>query len=410
VRWSRLIAKGRALRSSRLLAGGLAAAILGAELVTLSVPLWLSVLGVVLAAAGLAILVAAAGYRGMTDDAGRRLLLAALLFVVMAPVAGFLWFQHPAVEVALRQVVPAPGAALTLSHVSSAESEKAPLLESTFGTLEVADIGPRSDSEGAQATIFHFRLPVARSDCARLEAEFDGGCADPGRVLRDFEGFEIVVSRGSQPLTAVIRPRGARTIELIETTAQAQQRVPTEWNFAHDGPSTDVELHCLDGAPLEVKTPFASAHAHCALDGATFRLSVEAGGRLPATLFLSELSEFKADVTGSTAEAIVEDAELSVDGSAENLPSSPVKISMNASKGESFDLELDQSLASDLNEVAFRSAGVSSVTVGDQERVPNWFEQQPDLAYFVVGILFATLVPALFDFFLARLKRIDSDP
>lgn len=376
-----------------------------------------------LASAGLAILVATAGYRGMTDEAGRRLVLAALLFVLTAPVAAVLWFQHPAVEVAVRQIVPQPGAPLALSGALGSRShdqgsdERSPFLEGTFGSLEIADIGaPSSDHEDAQAATFHVGLPVAASDCGRLEAEFGGGCCSRseaelsggcGPVLRDFEGFEILTLRRKLPLTALIRPRSARTVELIETTARAQQRVPTEWNLAHDGSSTDVDLYCFDGAPLEVRIPFgdARASATCALASETFRLSVEVDEGPAATLFLNELGKLEADVTASAAEAVVDRAELSVDGGVENLPSSPVRIALDADEGESVDLELDQSLESDLNEVSLSSAGVSSVTVGDRERVPNWFEQHSELMYFVAGILLATLVPALFDFILARLRR-----
>lgn len=408
----RLSASGWAPHPSQLLAAGVAGTILGVALAALSAPRWLSLLGVALATAGLAILVAAAGYRAMGDDAGRGLVLASLLFALAMPVASFLWFQRPAVEVTLGHLVPQPGAPLTLSGASGSGSrdhgpgQRPPSLEGTFTALEIADIGARStDEEGARATTFHIGLPVAISDCARLEAEFGGGCAEPGPALRGFESLEIRTLRRTLPLTALIAPRGARTIELIETTAQAQQAVPTEWNLAHDGPSTDLELHCLDGAPLEVETPYAHARPTCALDGTTFWLAVEAGGRLPPTLFLSELSQFEADIAGGTAEAVIDDAELSIDGEAENLPSSPVKIAIDAEGDEDVDLDIDQSLVSGLNQVSFNSAGASNVTVGDRERVPNWFEQHPELAYFIIGILFATLIPALFDFVTSRLKR-----
>jgi hypothetical protein len=396
---------------SRLFPAAVATVILGVEVATLSLSFWLSVAGVVLATVGVAVVLTATGYRGMAGEAGRRLLFAAVLFASTAPVAVILWLHHPAVEVAMRQVVLRPGASLTVSDISSPQSQRAdsgegqPLVDGSFGVLEVADIPPATSHHvDARTTVFHIRLHVESSDCARLEAKLEGGCAKVGTPLRDFDSFEVLTPRRTQPLTAVIRPREARAVELAETSESVQQGVPTEWNLAHDGPRTDVDLYCLDGAPLEVRTPFAHAHAHCDLAGEIYLLSVEASAGPDATLFLSELSELRAHVAGGAANAVVENAALSIEGNPEDLPNSPGKVSLTAGEGEDVELRLKQSLASNVNDVSFFSAGASSVKAGDRERVPNWFAQHSDLAYFLAGILFATLLPALFDFLLTRLK------
>lgn len=359
--------------------------------------------------AGLAIVVAAAGYRQASEDSGRRLALALVLFVPTIPLGCFLWIHRDSVEFTAEKVIPRPGGALRLSEVSDVEpGRKAPgegtaPVEGTFTSLEIAEAGnrPVEEQTGPKRT-FTVRMPVRHSDCMELEARFGGGCGRPGSVLRGFVNFEVASARRAQPLSAEVRPGEARALELIETTARAQQAVPTEWNLASWAPRTAVTIQCSDGAPLAVRTSLEYARARCAHRAATYELTVEPVGGRPATLVLSELSVFTVHMSALKAYAIVSNARLSVDGSARTLPFRPAPISIQAPQDDSVDLTIEQSLQTHLNEVSLSANSASSVTTGSHELIPNWLEQHSDIAYFVLGILFASLIPALFDFALAR--------
>jgi hypothetical protein len=406
----RLIAKLHALSSSRLLVAGLLAVLLGGLLAILAAPLWLAAAGVFLASAGVATLIAAAGYRRASDDPDLRLALAGVLFVPALFVGGFLWFHGSTVEATAKGIVPIPGAPLRLSEAGSEVGSDGPgrsLLEGTFTVMQIAESGASVATEANMPSrVFRIQLPVRPSDCSRLGARFGGGCSRPGPALRGFATFDILSLRRALPLTAEIRPFGASALELIETTSQAQQSIPTEWNLTSYGSRTDVALHCVDGTPLELKTSFAAgARGRCTPGGSTYELTVQTAGERPAMLFLNELSEFTAHVSGRTAHATVADAELSVDGEEKALPSRLTPIYMHADQDHMVELAIEQSLGSDLNHVSLSSTGVSTVEANRRELIPNWIERHSDFVYFVLGILIASLAPTLFDFTLSRFKR-----
>jgi hypothetical protein len=380
--------------------------LLGTLLAVLAGSMWLSALGVLTAMVGVATLVVAPIYARQQEDVTRRAILPSVFLGVIAVMAIFLWFQHPVADVELKRIDAKPGSALVLSGVDLEKT--VPSIEGSFASMGIVESNPPGlPNDAIDTGAFHIRVPVASSACGRLEAELGGSCTDrPDSQLTDFHALEIRTLDPDAALSTGIRLENARTIELTRTTRSTQQVVPTEWGLTQDSPRLEVDIQCIDRAPLALKTILGrSVRADCALDGPTFQLAVAPAPGTRGSLFLRGVGELSAHVWGDGVETIVEKADLLLDGSREPLPELPAPVVLHTPDTGKVKLTAEQSTAERIDEVSISSASVSSAMVGDEERVQNWLQRNVELAYLIGGIVLAMFAGALLDLIFVRLRK-----
>jgi hypothetical protein len=382
--------------------------VLGLLLIALGSPTGVVAAGLLLASAGVAALIASAGVHRVSEPASRRLALALLLTLIVAPPAVFLGLQRSPVEVALSDIEPKPGAAMVFSGLDTKGAlmggVPAPAL-AAFGSLELAELEPPTGSRIQTATKLLVSVPVRARDCMGLEFRLGGSCHQPDGSHHLSEPLTIRSPGNRQPLIAELRPKGVRSLELSESSSLSQQSVPTEWAVATGGGQLDVNVRCHPGTGLLLTELPTKARSRCGLGGTTFYLLLASTSDSDLSLFTNELSEFEAHLNAERVEATVEGGHLAVSGATCDFPVPPVPIDFRASPGHLVDLELRQSIETGRNHITLESDRADRIAVAAHDLVQSWPQQHSNLAYFLLGVLAAVLVPAIFDFAIHRLTK-----
>lgn len=396
-------------RGSSLLGAGFTCTVLGLLLIVLGSPTWVVVVGLLLVSANVATLIAFVGAHRVSEPTSRRLALAILLTLVVAPPAVFLGLQRSPAEATLSSIEPTPGAAMVFSGLETqgalTRGSSAPVL-AAFGSLELADLEPPSGSKLQTATKLLVGVPVRARDCADLEARLGGSCHQSGSPRYLAEPPLTIRSPGTKhSLIAELRPKGVRSLELSESTSLSQQSVPTEWTVAAEGGQLDVDVRCRRGTQLLIEELSNKARSRCGSGDATFYLLLAPASGSSLAIFANELSEFEAHLGAERVETTVEGGHLAISGASRDLPVPPVPIDFQASSGHSFDLELRQSVQTGRNHITLESDRATRMDIGGHNLVPSWPQQHSNLVYFLLGVLATVLVSAIFDFAVHRLTR-----
>jgi hypothetical protein len=394
----------------RLMAGGVLLVLLGVLIGTLGSSLALTTSGLLLASAGAAALISSFGFQKLSESADRRFLLALLLCLVILPAAFFLSSKRPGVDIEFSHIEPNPGAPIALTGLFGEESRPKKTLapiSAAFGRFSFSPLAPPAQLTKPPATErLLLKLPVPARECRSLETEMGGSCSGKLRSAdRQSEPIVIETMRSTRPLTADIWPRSSETLEMSESTSLAQQRVPTEWSLEFDGGLPEIRFGCRPGTPLLIKQLPIKTHTRCGAPTAYYKLEVKRPPGLVASISLNELSEFSAQLKAHLFEGAVETGNLTVAGGHRDLPGGPVAVAARGASGHGVELEILQAGKAEQNSISLSSGQAEHVSLNGHEQVPTWQQQNSAIVYFLLGVLAAVLVPALFDFAVYRLTK-----
>lgn len=395
-----------------LVAGGVAC-VVGVALIAIQGGSWLDALGFLFAIAGAAALIASSRSIEGASETDRRLLLALALFLVMSAAGVFLWFQDSTPSATLEVTAPSPGKPLLLTSIGAGKIESAghgpAFLEAELGSFEITEIeGPLPAGSEPGTRTFELRIPVSRSDCPKLETNVGGRCGgDAGKPLSHAVSVEAKAAQHSIPLTVDLRPLEAAVLELTDASQRTDEAVPNSWGVREDAPRTEVVVGCF-GSTLEVRALGEPVRVSCAPPTSTYRLAVDVDPNLLATVGLSDLDQLTVRSSADRAEATVDEASFSLSGAEQSLPSPPTTVAIEATNGNQVSLDLNQAKKTDLNQIELHTDAASEASTNGDNRVPNWLAGHPELAFFLLGILAAILVPAVFDFALVKRTRKQS--
>lgn len=312
------------------------------------------------------------------------------LFVVALAAIVF-GLRRPPAAASLEAALPTPQTWAVVVAARTAETGPPASAEFRAVTLDV----PRHGSAGDSIDIV---VPVAKRDCADLEARVGGRCGDPGDPHEDPEN--VSVQSLGRPLQGNLRLDGEGDLEFMQagTTGSAQ---PIEWRLVPHAPST-LAIDCESGDRLLFSGPRGSFAATCARFEAEFSIRASIEPQSGARFQFSGVHWLKSRVLGRAVFAIVDQGELILDGKSEPLsPTEPKSVAIAARLPHlvSFDVRAPRAEAAPHLSIRTDRAAVLS---GDHRQLPTWIERHSALTYVFFGSLLGLFLTALSNFLAAR--------